>query len=167
MTYHKFLNDFIFDITAPILAHRGIIYQYVDDEIVVSWDVKQGFKNAHCIRTFFEAKSIIHENRESYYNKYRLVPQLHASFHCGHVIIGEIGDVKSEIAFYGDTMNTTSRILAQCIVLNKEILISTHLMYRLDLPPIFENEACGNIQLKGKEKPLELYTVKQAKLQYL
>ena len=164
---YKFLNDFIYDITEPILVHRGVIYQYVDDEIVVSWDMKYGLKNVQCIRTFFEAKRTIYENRESYYNQYGVVPQLQAGFHCGPVIIGEIGDIKSEIAFYGDIMNTTSRILAQCTVLNKEILISAHLMNRLSLPVIYESEACGNIHLKGKEKPLELYTVKEAKVEYI
>ena len=164
---YKFLNDFIYDITEPVLVHRGEIYQYVDDEIVVSWDMKHGLKNAQCIRTFFEAKRTIYENREHYYNQYGLVPQLQAGFHCGRVVIGEIGDIKSEIAFYGDIMNTTSRVLAQCNVLNHEILIAAHLMYRLHLPVIYESEACGHIQLKGKEKPLELHTVKEAKVQYL
>lgn len=164
---YKFLNDFIYDITEPILVHRGEIYQYVDDEIVVSWDMKHGLKKAQCIRSFFEAKRAIYENRESYYNLYGLVPQLQAGFHCGRVVIGEIGDIKSEIAFYGDIMNTTSRILAQCTVLNHEILIAAHLMYKLNLPIIYESEVYEDIQLKGKEKPLELHTVKEAKVQYI
>lgn len=164
---YQFLNDFIYDVTEPILVHRGVIYQYVDDEIVVSWDMKHGLKNAHCIRTFFAAKRAIYENREHYYNQYGLVPQLQAGFHCGPVIIGEIGDIKSEIAFYGDIMNTTSRIVAQCTSLNKTLLISVHLMSKLTLPAIYESEACGHIQLKGKEKPMELHTVEEAKVQYI
>ena len=58
-----------------------MIYQYVDDEIVVSWNIKNGLKDANCIRTFFDAKNIINELREKYYVKYNLVPKFEASFH--------------------------------------------------------------------------------------
>lgn len=161
LKFHKFLNDFIFDITETILLHQGQIHQYIEDEIVVYWNIENGLNNANCIRTFFDAKKSIHELREKYYLKYELVPQIQAAYHCGQVVQGEIGAVKSEIAFYGDVMNTSSRILAQCTALDKELLLSAHLIYRLELPAIYESVVCGKIALKGKEKPLELFSVRK------
>jgi adenylate cyclase len=33
-----------------------------------------------------------------------------AGLHCGPVVIGEMGSLKKEIVFLGDTVNTTARI---------------------------------------------------------
>jgi len=161
LKFHKFLNDFIFDITETILVHQGQIHQYVEDEIVVFWNVKNGLNNANCIRTFFDAKKCLHEQREKYYLKYEVVPQIQAAYHCGQVVQGEIGAVKSEISFYGDVMNTSSRILDHCTELDKELLLSAHLMYRMELPAIYESVVCGKIELKGKSKPLELFSIEE------
>ena len=161
LKFHKFLNDFIFDITETILEHQGHIHQYIEDEMVVYWNIENGLNNANCIRTFFDANKSIHELKEKYYLKYELVPQIQAAYHCGQVVQGEIGAVKSEIAFYGDVMNTSSRILAQCTALDKELLLSAHLIYRMELPAIYESIVCGKIELKGKEKPLELFSVRE------
>jgi adenylate cyclase len=161
LKFHKLLNDFIFDITEPILAYQGVIYQYVEDVLVVSWNIKQGLKNGNCIRTFFEAKQRIWKMREKYYLKYDLVPQFQAAYHCGTVIQGEIGTEKSEITFLGDVMNTTSRMLTQCEGMNKGLLVSAQLMNRLELPVIYTSETCGEAILKGKRKPLGVFTIKE------
>jgi adenylate cyclase len=161
LNFHKLLNDFIFDITEPILAYQGVIYQYVEDVLVVSWNTKQGLLNGNCIRAFFDAKQRIWKMREKYYLKYDLVPQFQAAYHCGSVIQGEIGTEKSEITFMGDVMNTTSRILTQCEVMNTELLVSAQLMNRLVLPVIYVSESCGEVKLKGKRKLLGMFTVKE------
>ena len=162
LEFHKFLNDFAFDITESILIHRGQIYQYIEDEIVVVWNMDYGLKDANCIRTFFAIKKSLFELREQYFLKFGLTPKFEAAFHCGPVIQGEIGAVKSEIAFLGDVMNTSSRILGRCSELSKDLLLSAHLMYRLDLPAIYKPEVCGKILLKGKEQPMELFSIKES-----
>ena len=43
-SYFKLLNDFFADITDSILYNKGEIYQYVGDEVVVSWKVKNGIR---------------------------------------------------------------------------------------------------------------------------
>jgi adenylate cyclase len=35
--YHNLLHDFYADITNPIIYNKGEIYQYVGDEVIVSW----------------------------------------------------------------------------------------------------------------------------------
>jgi len=148
LNFHKFLKDFFFDITDPILKHKGIIYEYVEDEVVVSWRPKEGVIDANCIRTFYEAKKRIKENREHYYNKYGFVPQFVAGYHIGNVVQGELGEVKSTFAFFGDVMNTTARIKEQCEILDNELTVSAHVKYRLELPKIYKFSSCGEINLK-------------------
>jgi adenylate cyclase len=158
--FHKFLADFFYDITIPILEHRGTIYEYVDDLVVVSWKPPDGLQNANCIRTFYTAKEKVKESSERYYTNYGFVPKLIAGYHIGKVVRGELGEIKGSIVFFGDVMNTTSRIKEQCEVLEKDLLISAELKYRLTLPKIYCSGSCGEISLKGKQKDLELYYIK-------
>lgn len=159
LKFHYFLNDFFYDITECILSTKGEIYQYVGDEVVVTWNIKKGLKNGNCIQAFYLATHHIHSLEEKYLKKFGIVPHFKAAYHCGKVIIGEVGDVKSEIVFHGDVVNTTSRIEYQCHSLGKSVLISEKLLHML--PKNIVNAAVwvDNIQLKGKEKKLGLYTL--------
>ena len=47
--YFSFIKDVFKDATPSILDSRGEIYQYVGDEIVISWKMENGQKNANFI----------------------------------------------------------------------------------------------------------------------
>ena len=53
---------------------------------------------------FSWAKDEINGQKEKYFDKYGFVPGFRAAFHCGRVIRGEIGDVKSQLVFLGEVM---------------------------------------------------------------
>jgi adenylate cyclase len=46
LRFHSLLSDFFFDISMPILHNKGEVYKYVGDEIIVTWDIKNGTHNA-------------------------------------------------------------------------------------------------------------------------
>lgn len=159
LKFHLFINELVYDITSPILSNYGIIYQYVEDEIVITWKMKEGLKNAHAIRCFFDIKDKINALKEKYINKYGVMPNFNASIHCGKVIKGEIGYIKSEIVYHGDVLNTTSRILGACQTISKDILASAHMLKLLNLPMIYKSQKCGDISLKGKKNEMELFSI--------
>ena len=159
LKFHFFINEIVYDITTPILSNYGIIYQYVEDEIVITWKMKEGLKNAHVIRCFFDIKDRIHELKEKYILKYGVTPTFNAGLHCGKVIKGEIGYIKSEIVYHGDVLNTASRILGICHTMSREILASAQLLKYLKIPDIYKPEKCGDIKLKGKKDPMELFSI--------
>ena len=39
------------------------------------------------------------------------MPEFRAALHCGEIVAGEIGDVRREIAYVGDTLNVAARLL--------------------------------------------------------
>ncbi len=164
LKYHQFLSDFFHDITHPILKYTGAIYEYVEDTIVVSWKPKSGVQNANCIRAYFECKNSIREKREYYYTRYGFVPKFIAGFHIGSVVRGELGEIKSPLVYFGDVMNTTSRIKDQCDVLGHDLIISAHLRYRLTIPELLQLNSCGKINLKGKREGLELFEISEKPL---
>lgn len=161
MSFHRFINDIVYDITLPILSNYGIIYQYVEDEMVVVWSMKEGIRNAYCVRCYFDIKDKLCEQREKYIKLYGITPTFHAALHCGAVVKGEIGFIKSEIVYHGDVLNTTSRILGACSHLENEMLISSQLLELIKMPVIYQIEKCGNIELKGKKEPMELFTIQE------
>lgn len=164
LEFHQIINEIVYDITLPILSNYGIIYQYVEGEMVIAWKMKDGLNNGNAIRCFFDIKDTIQENKEKYFNKYGVAPDFKAAIHCGKVVKGEIGFFKSEIVYHGDVMNTTSRILGACNKMNNELLISEQLSKLIEIPIIYSSNKCGSTKLKGKKEPLELISIKEMDL---
>ncbi len=159
--YFNFLKDVFQHATPSILYSKGEIYQYVGDEIVISWKTHKGTENANCIRCFFNIQHSLNEKASYYQEKYGVVPEFKAGLHYGYVMAGEIGVVKREIAFSGDVLNTTARIQSKCNELGVNILLSKFLLDKLNLQPnAYTPKMMGDIALRGKERSLALFTVK-------
>lgn len=161
-TYHRMLRDFFADITNPILENHGSIYQYVGDEVIVSWEYRHGIEQAAAVNCFFDVKEHIEELREKYIKKYGFVPSFKAGIHCGEVVVGEVGIIKRDITYSGDVLNTTSRIQGMCNQFNEEVIVSEDLISRIRLAGRFTTALLGSIKLRGKEKELSLSSVRLA-----
>jgi len=157
--YHGILNKFFYDIATPISRYGGEIYQYVGDEVVVTWKMKDGLKNSNCIRSYFRIVKVMNRLRESYIKEFGIAPEFKVGLHGGTVITGEVGKIKSEIVFHGDVINTTERILNQCITLKRQILISENLLRRIDLLPEIKAEYVTTKIFRGKQNETSLYTL--------
>ncbi len=71
-----------------------------------------------------------------------------------------MGEVKRDIDYSGDVLNTASRIQSKCNDLGVNILLSKFLLDRLALPPhSFEPRKIGDLLLRGKQEKVVLYTV--------
>jgi adenylate cyclase len=147
------------DITEPILNSQGEIYQYVGDEVVVTWLVEKGLEDNNCLQCFFRIEEALEERREHYNIEYDLLPSFKAGLHIGEATVGEIGVIKKDIVYSGDVLNTTSRIQGECNN-NVNILLSSDLLERMQLNGEYQQTALGEILLKGKKEKVALYTIK-------
>ena len=158
--WHNLLNDFFFDIAEPIKRTKGEIFQYVGDEVVISWPKKLGVKNLNCIRCFFLIENKMKARSKRYKNRYRgFEPIIKAGFHLGKIVAGEIGDYKRSIVFHGDTINTASRIQAETNRIGRRLLLSGELLNELDISDEYQEEFIGKILLRGKEREITLYSL--------
>ena len=82
-----------------------------------------------------------------------------AGLHRGPVVTGEIGTVKHEIAYLGDTLNTAARIEQACREFQRPFLASSDVIQALELSAGFEAESLGPIELRGVESSVELFAV--------
>lgn len=157
--YFHLLSDFFFDISGPIINSKGEIYQYVGDEIVVSWESQKGIIDANCIRCFFDIQRLIDDQAARYEEEYGLRPEFKAGLHMGNVTVGELGESKREIVFSGDILNTTARIRSECSNYDVNFLVSKDLLNSVSLNGEFNDRDIGEIRLRGKKKTVGLSTV--------
>lgn len=156
--YFHLLNDIFSDLTDTILNHQGEIYQYVGDEVVISWPMKRGIKNTNFIRCFLQVQKKLEKLQPVYQKRYGLSPQFKAGIHYGTVMAGEVGVIKKDIIYSGDVLNTTSRIQEQCNEYNVDLLISKE-TFKLAENSKYIFKTLGNIELRGKATKVEIGTV--------
>ena len=158
LKYFRFLQQIFKDITPVLLATKAEVYQYVGDEIVISWNVKNGTKDLNCVKCFQNILELLKESEQDYKHKYEAIPYLKAGLHVGRATVGEIGVIKRDIVYSGDVLNTTARIQSKCNELGVPLLISENLISYLP-----KNElqliSLGKIELRGKSEALSLYSI--------
>lgn len=165
--YFDFIRDFFKDITPSILANKGEIYQYVGDEVIVSWKTGDGLKSERALNCFFEIERTIAEKENTYISKYGVVPSFKAGLHIGTAMIGEIGVIKKDIAFSGDALNTTSRIQAKCNEFGVDLLVSKELVADLNLSEKeYALQNIGTVHLRGRAKAVTLFSINKVGLSH-
>jgi adenylate cyclase len=157
--YFRFIRDFIYFISLALLENDGQIYQYVGDEVVVSWIVKKPNANRKCLQALLDCKRLIQRNKNYFKKQYGIVPEFRAGIHTGEITIGEIGVIKKDLAMSGDTMNTAARLRSATSELNQKVIISKEFATQTNLKN-WETINLGLVDLKGKESAMEVYALK-------
>ncbi|APA63240.1 adenylate cyclase [Maribacter sp. 1_2014MBL_MicDiv] len=157
--YFELLKEYYSNFSDAIVNHSGEVYQYIGDEIVISWKYEDGIKNNNCINCFFAMKEALKNKADLYIATFGILPTFKAGLHMGAVTTGEIGVLKKEIIFTGDVLNTTARIQGLCNTFNVDILVSEDLIKSLELEPKFKINSVGVVELKGKNEHIALFTI--------
>lgn len=156
--YFKFIREFIYQVSDALIQYGGRIYQYVGDEIVVSWMYNtKNIKN--CMKALLAAHKNLQKNSDHFRRYYGIVPEYRVGIHVGDVTVGEIGIIKKDLAMSGDTMNTTARIRSACSELNEKYIVSKDFIEHANLKS-WQVESLGPVVLKGKEDEIELFSLK-------
>lgn len=159
--FHRLLNRLVTDLSEPIVLRDGEIHKYVGDELVATWPLARGVKDAACVRACFAALARLAAHGAGYEREFGSTAQVRASLHCGPVVVGEMGSVKKEIALLGDTFNTAARLVDACRDSGESVVASADLLDRLALPPGIAARSLGPTRLRGKEQPLVLCALDQ------
>lgn len=160
--YSELIQECFFDLTDVVARYNAKIYQYVGDEVVLTWEIDQGLADFNCLCTYFAYDEKIRGNRAFYEKKFGLVPEFKASLHLGEVTVAEVGELKKELAYHGDVIITASRIQEKCNEYNAKMLVSEQLKNSVGQTDLFLFESVGNILLKGKQTSVSLYKVTAA-----
>lgn len=159
LRFSELVRDFFSDLTKPVIESRGEVSHYIGDESVLTWSLNRGLHEANCVELFFRMRRQIEKRKEHYLAKYGLVPEFKAGIHVGPVVACEVGDIKSEIVYHGDVLNTAARIQSHCNELGSDLLISEDLLEMLTLPERFSVAPHGKFLFKGKEHEVGVYSI--------
>lgn len=167
LRFTNFKNDFFTDVAEAVLVTRGRIFQYVGDEVVVTWPLEQAVHGGSPIRCFFLVEELVAQHAARYQARYGIVPRFKAGAHGGEVVTAEIGDIRRDIVHSGDVVNTTARIEGQCRPLGRRLLVSASLAERMrtarpGLDRLFRFEPIGEVALRGKAEAAGLVSVERA-----
>lgn len=158
--YSRLIQD-CFDDLGVVIEAEAEIYQYVGDEVILTWKLKDGLRNQNCLRAFYLFKQELYKNRSHYYSRYGCLPGFKAGMNGGMVTTTEVGKYKREIAYHGDTINTAARIREKCNEFGEELLISSSLVDQLNTAE-FDSEELGYISLKGKQETVRIFAVRES-----
>jgi adenylate cyclase len=151
--FMRFLNDAIFELTQPIFRNGGEIYRYVGDEIIITWPAKDATRAVHCV---FEMIEALRAQRTYFEQRYGAYPVFRFGMHVGQVMLGELGDLRVEIAMIGDTINTTKRIEDSCRQFDFSVMASEQLVSIAEMPDRIHAVPVEEIAVRGKAEKLRL-----------
>jgi len=161
----ELLTRFFFDIDGPIVAHGGEVHAYVGDAVIVTWPITvQGGQGSgrRWLDCFFAVEDRIAQRAESYRREFGRVPQFRAALHAGPVVIGECGDSRRQIAYFGDTVNVTARLQEHCKEAGRTLLASADLLRHVQPGPDRRVEALGQAALRGRTAAVEVFAVERS-----
>ena len=157
--FYTLLNELFHEISEPVLQTKAEIYQYVGDEVILTWEMENGLEDSNCLKTFFMFQESLLRNSGNYLKNFGVKPEFKAGLHFGKVVSAQIGDLKRDIVYNGDVLNTTSRIQNECNKYQRDCLVSGALMNRLNKINGFQWERIDAVTLRGKETEVELFSV--------
>ena len=162
LAFHRLVKSFVNDLTQPIVAARGEIHRYIGDEVIATWKLEEGVAGGRCVAACFGAIDRLARRAPDYRREFGAAATVRAGLHCGPVVTGEMGTVRKEIVFLGDTVNTAARIQELCRQTGDRVLASADLVDRLELPSGIAKRSLGDLRLRGKDADLELYALTKA-----
>ena len=134
---HRFLDSVFRLASDPIGDHGGEIYQYVGDEMVVTWTAAEARGDARPIACFFAIVAALEDVAPTFEREFGVAPRLRAALHAGPVISGEVGESD----------------------LDRRFLVSSDALSRLAATERYALEPLGPQALRGRAAPVDVYAV--------
>ena len=159
----RILNELFAMMGKVIARHQGCIVDFIGDAVLAVFGAPKENPNhaADAVATALEAQGKL-DSLNAAWQK-RGIPRLEigVGIHSGEVVAGIVGSgERRKFGVTGDTVNTGSRVEG----LNKEfstsILITRETLERLNGK--FKVERRGEVKVKGREKPVEVFEVLEA-----
>jgi adenylate cyclase len=158
-TYSSFIKECVHELTPIIQKYQAKVYQYVGDEVVLFWEKKEGFHQQNCLNTFFDFTQILKQRKDYFQAKYGEIPEFKAGMDTGIVTATEIGDIKREIAFHGDVLNTAARLEKKCNEFNAPLIVTEHVAEQVKANHKYSFKFLSDLPLRGKAENVKFYAV--------
>lgn len=154
-----FLNDYFTVMEQSIKECKGIVLQYIGDEIEAVFGAPEDLTDHQewAVRAAVRMRARLEEmNRERVARGEERVAH-GIGVHSGEVLAGSVGSPDRLIyAMVGDTVNVASRIQDQNKKFGTDILVSESTRRGIEKSG-YTFETLGKVHLKGRQEPVELF----------
>ncbi len=154
--FFNLINTFHMLVESCCYYYEGFVYKYMGDGAILVWSNAEREKPLKCL---LEIRQELKNREKILFEEYGEVVGFTAGVHCGRVITGEIGSKRKEIGYWGDAVNTASRIQSSCKDYNTDVLLSADFVLGLNENWHKRIKNIGSAMLRGKEKPVEIFTI--------
>lgn len=156
--FFKLLNEFHSTVEDCARYWGGTIYKYLGDGQIVIWPSDQADQSFQMILSLSEELQGL---QSRVVDEHQHLMTFTAGLHRGATLVGEIGNERREIGYWGDTVNTTQRIQSVCKEHDAEILTSEEFFKALSpsMQKLAPCEKILGINLRGKSTLINLYKI--------
>jgi len=157
--YSQFIQACFRDLTGVALESGGTIYQYVGDEVVMTWPAGGEGARMRSVQAFFDYERSLAERGPWYQGQFGMVPVFRGGIDVGSVIATEIGELKRDIAYHGDVINTASRLLDLCKEREGRLMVSERVGDQVMEDASVMVEWQDEVRMKGKESATRVFSL--------
>lgn len=159
--FSKLIKELVKDMSHFIKKHKGTVYQYVGDEVILSWNSNNNSNLERCIRMYFDFQKALECKNEIYSKRFNIQPKFRASINMGKVTVVEIGVTKKDIVYHGDVLNTAARVQKLCKKYDKDILACEEFVRNMNPLDDYFIDPIDQIALEGKTKKEIIFSVEK------
>ena len=156
------IGRFFFDIARPIAERGGETYRYIGDEVVVSWPMAKAVKDAQCVRCVFDVQDLLASRGEEYQRLFGVVPRFRVGMHGGPVTVGEVGDSRRAIVYFGETITRAVALQGACKRVGHDFLVSADLMEKLAVGEECHSKFLRSLELFPDGTTIDAYALSRA-----
>ena len=152
LQYSMLLSSFFADFEACRAITGGEVYQFVGDEVIVSWEfsAKNIQKSLLLARVF---NRTLQDKRAWYISEFGVAPGFKTAIHGGKVAITKIGNQKT---YHGDVLNTCSRMIELASKLGERVIVSQKI---IDALPKEKHHELPATAIRGKLKAITIFSI--------
>ena len=154
----KILNEYLALTTSCILGNNGMLDKFIGDATMAVFNAPHDLEDYvyRAVQTALDMRAGAEELAKKLEEQYGKTVHFGIGVNCGDAVVGNIGcDFRMDYTAIGDTVNTAARLESRAKA--GEILIS-EAVYEI-LKDRIVAESVGEMELKGKSKPLMVYQV--------
>lgn len=159
------INDIFTPLSHIITDHRGMVDKYIGDAIMALYNAPIDVENhptQACLSALLMQKELTKINAYLH-SKGLSEVRMGIGINTDLVAVGNMGsDIKFNYSALGDGVNVASRLESETKPLKKKILISKSTYEKID-QDYFICEAIGALEVKGKKKVVEVYSLIESK----
>jgi len=156
----RIMNNYFSAMTEEILRHDGIIDKYIGDAIMAFWGAPLDDPN-HATKALEAALAMVERLKKINLDfKAQGDPEINIGIglYTGLAVVGNVGsNLKVNYTVLGDTVNTASRLEGQTKEYGVKIILGESTKNRAQ--GNYQFKSLGSTKVKGKEIPINIYTV--------